>query len=46
LIGADLDESRMGYRRLPEVIAQHPGTLRSCTGCGCLAQRESDRFKD
>ena len=26
LIGADLDESPMAYRRLPEVIAQHAGT--------------------
>jgi tRNA-splicing ligase RtcB len=26
LIGADLDESPMAYRRLPEVIAQHGGT--------------------
>jgi tRNA-splicing ligase RtcB (3'-phosphate/5'-hydroxy nucleic acid ligase) len=28
LIGADLDESPMAYRRLPEVIAQHAGTVR------------------
>jgi tRNA-splicing ligase RtcB len=28
LIGADLDESPMAYRRLPEVIAQHAGTIR------------------
>ena len=28
LIGADLDESPMAYRRLPEVIAQHTGTVR------------------
>jgi tRNA-splicing ligase RtcB len=28
LIGADLDESPMAYRRLPEVLAQHAGTIR------------------
>ncbi|HEY6256515.1 MAG TPA: RtcB family protein [Xanthobacteraceae bacterium] len=28
LMGADLDESPMAYRRLPEVIAQHAGTVR------------------
>ena len=28
LIGADLDESPMAYRRLPEVIAEHSGTVR------------------
>jgi tRNA-splicing ligase RtcB (3'-phosphate/5'-hydroxy nucleic acid ligase) len=28
LVGADLDESPMAYRRLPEVIAQHAGTAR------------------
>jgi tRNA-splicing ligase RtcB len=28
LIGADLDESPMAYRRLPEVLAQHTGTIR------------------
>jgi tRNA-splicing ligase RtcB len=28
LIGADLDESPMAYRRLPEVIAHHAGTVR------------------
>jgi tRNA-splicing ligase RtcB len=28
LIGADLDESPMAYRRLPDVIAQHAGTIR------------------
>ena len=26
LVGADLDESPMAYRRLPEVLAQHAGT--------------------
>ncbi len=28
LIGADLDESPMAYRRLPEVLAEHAGTIR------------------
>ena len=28
LIGADLDESPMAYRRLPEVIAEHASTIR------------------
>jgi tRNA-splicing ligase RtcB (3'-phosphate/5'-hydroxy nucleic acid ligase) len=28
LIGADLDESPMAYRRLPAVIAEHAGTVR------------------
>jgi tRNA-splicing ligase RtcB (3'-phosphate/5'-hydroxy nucleic acid ligase) len=28
LIGADLDESPMAYRRLPEVLACHAGTIR------------------
>jgi tRNA-splicing ligase RtcB (3'-phosphate/5'-hydroxy nucleic acid ligase) len=27
LIGADLDESPMAYRRLPEVLAEHAGTI-------------------
>lgn len=28
LMGADLDESPMAYRRLPEVIAEHAGTVK------------------
>jgi len=28
LVGADLDESPMAYRRLPEVLAHHAGTIR------------------
>jgi tRNA-splicing ligase RtcB (3'-phosphate/5'-hydroxy nucleic acid ligase) len=28
LVGADLDESPMAYRRLPEVLARHAGTIR------------------
>ena len=34
LVGADLDESPMAYRRLPEVLAQHAGSGRCCTRCG------------
>ena len=30
----DLDESPMAYRRLPEVLAEHAGTVRCCTRCG------------
>ena len=28
LIGADLDESPMAYRRLPEVLAHHANSIR------------------
>ena len=28
LVGADLDESPMAYRRLPEVLAHHAGSVR------------------
>jgi tRNA-splicing ligase RtcB (3'-phosphate/5'-hydroxy nucleic acid ligase) len=28
LVGADLDESPMAYRRLPEVLAYHAGSLK------------------
>ncbi len=28
LVGGDLDESPMAYRRLPDVLAQHAGTIR------------------
>ena len=28
LAGGDLDESPMAYRRLPEVLAQHAGSIR------------------
>jgi hypothetical protein len=34
LIGADLDESPMSYRRLPEVLAQHAGAIKGCIRCG------------
>jgi hypothetical protein len=32
LIGGDLDESLMAYRRLPKVLAHHSGTV-NCTRC-------------
>jgi tRNA-splicing ligase RtcB len=28
LVGADLDESPMAYRRLPEVLAEHSGSIK------------------
>jgi tRNA-splicing ligase RtcB (3'-phosphate/5'-hydroxy nucleic acid ligase) len=28
LIGGDLDEAPQAYRRLPEVLAEHSGTIR------------------
>ena len=28
LMGADLDESPMAYRRLPDVLAEHAGTVK------------------
>lgn len=28
LVGADLDESPMGYRRLPDVLTEHAGTIK------------------
>ena len=30
LIGADLDESPMAYRRLPDVLAHHAGSIKVC----------------
>jgi tRNA-splicing ligase RtcB len=51
LIGADLDESPMAYRRLPEVIAQHSGTIRVLHtlrpfAVAMAGDREFDPFKD
>jgi tRNA-splicing ligase RtcB (3'-phosphate/5'-hydroxy nucleic acid ligase) len=51
LIGADLDESPMAYRRLPEVIAEHAGsvkvqhTLRPFA-VAMAGENEFDPFKD
>ncbi len=51
LIGADLDESPMAYRRLPEVIAEHAGTVRVLHtlrpfGVAMAGAGEFDPFKD
>jgi tRNA-splicing ligase RtcB (3'-phosphate/5'-hydroxy nucleic acid ligase) len=51
LIGADLDESPMAYRRLPEVLAQHAGTIRVLHALRPFAvamagSGEFDPFKD
>jgi tRNA-splicing ligase RtcB len=51
LIGADLDESPMAYRRLPEVIAEHAGTVRVLHtlrpfAVAMAGAREFDPFKD
>jgi tRNA-splicing ligase RtcB (3'-phosphate/5'-hydroxy nucleic acid ligase) len=51
LIGADLDESPMAYRRLPEVIAQHAGTVKMLHTLRPFAvvmagMRELDPWKD
>ena len=50
LVGADLDESPMAYRRLPEVIAQHAGTVKVLTlrpfAVVMAGTRELDPWKD
>jgi tRNA-splicing ligase RtcB (3'-phosphate/5'-hydroxy nucleic acid ligase) len=51
LIGADLDESPMAYRRLPEVIAQHAGTVKVLHtlrpfAVAMAGHRELDPWKD
>ena len=51
LIGADLDESPMAYRRLPEVLAQHAGTMKVVHTLRPFAvvmagEGEFDPFKD
>ena len=51
LIGADLDESPMAYRRLPEVIAEHASTIRVLHTLRPFAvvmagEREVDPWKD
>jgi tRNA-splicing ligase RtcB len=51
LIGADLDESPMAYRRLPEVLGQHAGTIRVLHtlrpfGVAMAGAGEFDPFKD
>ena len=51
LIGADLDESPMAYRRLPEVLAQHAGSVRVLHtlrpfAVAMTGEGEFDPFKD
>jgi tRNA-splicing ligase RtcB len=51
LIGADLDESPMAYRRLPEVLAQHAGTIKVLHtlrpfAVAMAGEDEFDPFKD
>jgi tRNA-splicing ligase RtcB len=51
LVGGDLDESPMAYRRLPEVIAQHAGTVRVLHqlrpfAVAMAGEGEFDPFKD
>ncbi|MCC6780822.1 MAG: RtcB family protein [Hyphomicrobiales bacterium] len=51
LVGADLDESPMAYRRLPEVIAEHAGTVKVLHrlrpfAVAMAGEGEHDPFKD
>jgi tRNA-splicing ligase RtcB len=51
LVGADLDESPMAYRRLPEVLAQHAGSVRVLHtlrpfAVAMAGEGEFDPFKD
>jgi tRNA-splicing ligase RtcB len=51
LVGADLDESPMAYRRLPEVIAAHAGTVKVLHtlrpfAVAMAGEGEFDPFKD
>jgi tRNA-splicing ligase RtcB len=51
LAGGDLDESPMAYRRLPEVLGQHAGTIRVLHtlrpfAVAMAGEREFDPFKD
>ena len=51
LIGADLDESPMAYRRLPDVLAHHAGTMRVLHtlrpfAVAMAGEGEFDPFKD
>jgi len=51
LVGADLDESPMAYRRLPEVLAHHKGTIKVLHTLRPFAvvmagEGEADPFKD
>lgn len=51
LVGADLDESPMAYRRLPEVLAEHAGSIRVLHtlrpfAVAMAGEEEFDPFKD
>ena len=50
LVGADLDESPMAYRRLPEVLAHHAGTIKVLHTLRpfavVMAGNETDPWKD
>jgi tRNA-splicing ligase RtcB len=51
LAGGDLDESPMAYRRLPEVLAAHAGTVRVLHtlrpfAVAMAGEGEFDPFKD
>ena len=51
LIGADLDESPMAYRRLPEVLAEHAGSVKVLHtlrpfAVAMAGEKEFDPFKD
>ncbi len=51
LVGADLDESPMAYRRLPEVLAEHAGTVKVLHtlrpfAVAMAGEGEFDPFKD
>ncbi|MCC8964916.1 RtcB family protein [Bradyrhizobium sp. Pear76] len=51
LVGADLDESPMAYRRLPEVLAHHAGTVKVLHtlrpfAVAMAGEGEFDPFKD
>jgi tRNA-splicing ligase RtcB (3'-phosphate/5'-hydroxy nucleic acid ligase) len=51
LVGADLDESPMAYRRLPEVIAAHANTIKVIHtlrpfAVAMAGSSEFDPFKD
>ncbi len=51
LLGADLDESPMAYRRLPDVLAEHSGSIRVLHtlrpfGVVMAGEGEFDPFKD
>ena len=51
LVGADLDESPMAYRRLPEVLAEHAGSIKvqhtlRPFAVAMAGENEFDPFKD